>query len=115
MISTEFVISFIVLLVAMGLTYVIQYESVISPGYISFDDRDRNELKIMYIYNRLMNIGFSVYVILAYSVAIVAYVKNDLSYLQTTLYIQFIYFIINLSVMIIMYYRSYLYWERKSF
>ena len=45
MVTTGLIFTVIVMTVAAGFTYIIQYRSVISPCFIEFDDRRIGELR----------------------------------------------------------------------
>lgn len=112
--TTEFLVTFIVLAVGAALTYLIQYESVISPGYIEFDDRSIKEMKLMEIYNRVMEGSFKFYIMLICMAAFMSYAFGSIIFITVGLYIQVSYFSAAVLLMIFIYGRSRIYWKRMD-
>lgn len=114
MVTTGLVFTVIVMAVAVVFTYVIQYKSVISPCFVEFDDRRIKELKLMVIYNKIMESSFRTYITLIVMAVLLSYVMGNTIFALVGLYIQILYFGVSMVVMVGMYYRSCLYWKRYA-
>ncbi len=114
MVTTGLIFTVIVMTVAAGFTYIIQYRSVISPCFIEFDDRRIGELRLMTAYNRIMESSFKAYIALITAAVLFFYLTGNIIFELTGLYIQIIYFVVSVIVMICMYYRSIIYWRRYA-
>ena len=112
MVTTDFIITVAVLVAAAFLTYIIQYDSVISPRYIEFDDRSKKELQIMQSYNKIMSGSFNTYLLLIGISVFLTCGSDNMIFAAAGMYIQIMYFISALIIMLIMYLRSRLYWKR---
>ena len=114
MVTTGFAFTAIVMAVAVSFNYVIQYKSVISPCFVEFDDRRAKELRLMAVYNKIMERSFHAYIILVL-IAFLFYCRTgNIIFELVGLYIQIIYFAASMVVMSCMYYRSILYWKRYA-
>lgn len=112
MVTTGMIFTVIVMAVAVGFTYVIQFRSVISPCFVEFDDRRIGELRLMAVYNKIMESSFRAYIVLVITAALFYYMTGNIIFELVGLYIQIIYFVASIIVMSCMYYRSILYWRR---
>ena len=112
MMTTNYIITVLVYIFAIGVTYLIQYCSVISPGFIEFDDRSNKELRLMQLYNKITDKGFLVYLLLVLVSILMSYKWEVIVFLIVGLLIQIIYFSLIMSLMIFMYLRSKLYWKK---
>lgn len=104
----------IILIIAAMVTYLIQYDSVISPGYIEFDDRRKKEVKLMIGYNNIFDKAFKIYIVLLVIAIILYLYMGSIVFLMAGLYIQLIYFGITIFVMGSMYVRSIHYWNTEG-
>lgn len=114
MATTGLVLTVIVMAVAVAFTYIIQYKSVISPCFVEFDDRRKKELRLMKVYNKIMESFFKVYITLIVMAVIFSYMTGNIIFALAGMYIQIIYFSISMIVMMGMYCRSRLYWRRYA-
>ncbi len=112
MMTTNYIVTILVYIFAIGVTYLIQYCSVISPGFIEFDDRSNKELRLMQLYNKITDKGFLIYLVLVLISILMSYKWEVIVFLVAGLLIQIIYFSIIMSIMTFMYLRSKLYWKR---
>lgn len=114
MVATGLAFTAVVMAVAVVFTYVIQYKSVISPCFVEFDDRQTKELRIMTVYNKIMENSFRAYIILVLMAFLFYCRTGNITFEMIGLYIQIIYFVVSIIVMAGMYYRSLLYWKRYA-
>ena len=114
MVTTGLVFTVIVMAVAVLFTYVIQYKSVISPCFVEFDDRRIKELKLMVVYNKVMENGFRAYIVLIVTAVMFSYMTENIIFALAGLYIQIIYFGVSMIIMVGMYYRSCVYWRKYA-
>lgn len=114
MVTENFILTVMVMVIALAFTYIIQYRSVISPCFVEFDDRRKREMKLMEIYNKIMENSFKAYITLLIMAVLFSYITESILFALVGLYIQIVYFSVSMIVMIGMYYRSCLYWKRYT-
>lgn len=114
MVTTGLAFTAVVMAVAVVFTYIIQYRSVISPCFVEFDDRRIKELRLMAVYNRIMESSFRGYIVLVIIAFLFYCGTGNILFELVGLYIQIVYFAVSITVMAGMYYRSILYWKRYA-
>ncbi len=110
----EFIVTLIALISSVGMTWLVQFRSVLSPGYLAFDGSREKEMRLMRIYNQVMDRCFGAYAAVIVILMAASYILEDISLAKAGLLVQIIYFGAALAAMIIMYCRNYLYWERRG-
>ena len=99
------------LAIVAGVTYLIQFCSVISPCNIEFDEDSKSEMHMMNRYNMLSDNAFTIYISVV-AAGVFAALIMSLGVLFIALMIgQIIYMIFIVMIMLFMYDRSRKYWE----
>lgn len=112
MITNNFLIGVVILAASTGVLSMIMYMSVLSPGYIQFDERSKLELRIMNYYNVVMDDSFKVFLAIIFCCVMLVAKTDNIFFISIALYADFIYFTVTISAMAVMYGRSRLYWAR---
>ena len=113
-ILSSLVLTFLISLVICVITYILQYQSAISPCNIEFDCRHRYEMYIMNRYNLITNKIFNVAMIVIILSMISMLMFENTYYMLFVVILEFVYFIANTLFMIIVFLRSKIYWYRAE-
>lgn len=106
------IISCFVSIFVLGVTYIIQFYSKISPCNIEFDGKSRREMELMKNYNELFDRIFYIAgsVIMLFTSIFIFIMDNMFVVLMV---LELLYFVCNIMCMMIMYIRSIIYFSRK--
>lgn len=111
--SVNFIIlSCFVSIFVLGVTYLIQFYSTISPCNIEFDGKSRREMKLMKTYNELFDRIFYIAgsAIMLFTSIVIFLMDNMFIVLMV---LELLYFVCNIICMMVMYIRSIIYFSRK--
>lgn len=106
MMENTYYIPMIISAVAVGITYLISYCSVISPGNIEFNEYDEWEKRLIYGYNIWFDKIFKLYVVGILGMLVIAYIMSEAWIFLGIQVTQIIFLTICLVIMTGMYRRS---------
>ncbi len=95
------------------INYLVFACSKISPCYIEFDDRRKSEMKLMREYNEGFTKIFMMYIATTFVIALFTLASFSAFVAYVLMGIQLLYTVVASLVMLWMYVRSRLYWERE--
>lgn len=95
------------------INYLVFACSKISPCYIEFDDRRKSEIKLMREYNEGFTKIFMMYIATTFVIALFTLASFSAFVAYVLMGIQLLYTVVASLVMLWMYVRSRLYWERE--
>lgn len=97
--------------IVVGINYMIQFCSKVSPCYIEFDDRRQEEMFLMKKYNIFSEKVFKGYIAASLVLGVMILLSESLILAVIVMILQLLYTIAAFTVMLMMYERSLLYWS----
>lgn len=111
---SNLIFTFVVSIVIVVATYLLQYCSSISPGNIEFDERKSYEIRLMIQYNSLFDKIFNTAMFVIMLCMAATIILEATGFMIFFVILEFIYFILNVIAMSVMYIRSKLYWYKSD-